>query len=40
MIDGGWWEQFFRRTKREANSPSDEVEDAGAAQLQVNMLKQ
>lgn len=26
--------------KREANSPSDEVEDAGAAQLQVNTLKQ
>lgn len=26
--------------KREATSPSDEVEDAGAAQLQVNTLKQ
>lgn len=44
MIDGGRWDQFFNAAeeliKREAKSPSDEVVNAGAAQLQVNTLKQ
>lgn len=43
-IDEERWEDFFNAAEelinREANSPPDEVEDAGGAGLEVNTLKQ